>query len=221
MTGLKELILGAQPITDLEAVRPLKQLNYLNVKFCENLQDISAVADLPELERLSLELSGIKSIEGIGGLKKLKELNLNGTDITDLSPLNECDFSYGEENGGINLQLGIDTQKTKDWSVLEKIRNYEWLNLNNADAKKWMEHVSGAQIRGIFNNGFKNQKQFEEFLDAHPEIEQLHIQWDQQITDLTKVLELPNLRYLRISNNMKKAIKSLEGKEYSFQLEIE
>ena len=221
MTGLKELILGAQPIRDLEAVRPLKQLNYLNAKFCENLEDISAVADLPELERLSLELSGIKSIEGIGGLKKLKELNLNGTDISDLSPLNDCDFSYGEENGGINLQLGIDTKKTKDWSVLGKIRNYDWLNLNDADPKLWMEHVSGAQIKGIFINGFKNQKQFEEFLDAHPEIEQLHIQFDQQITDLTKVLELKNLRYLRVSNNMKKALKSLEGKEYSFQLEID
>jgi Leucine-rich repeat (LRR) protein len=221
MTGLKELILGAQPMSDLEAVRPLKQLNYLNVKFCENLKDISAVADMPELERLSLELSGIKSIEGIGELKKLKELNLNGTDITDLSPLNDCDFSYGEQNGGINLQLGINTKKTKDWSVLGKIRNYDWLNLNDADPKLWAEHVSGAQIKGIFINGFKNQKQFEEFLDAHPEIEQLHIQFDQQITDLTKVLELKNLRYLRVSNNMKKAIKSLEGKEYSFQLQID
>ena len=32
---------------------------------------------------------------------------------------------------------------------------------------------------------------------------------------------LPKLRYLKISNNMKEAIRSLEGKEYSFQLEIE
>jgi hypothetical protein len=33
--------------------------------------------------------------------------------------------------------------------------------------------------------------------------------------------DMPNLQRVQISNNMKKAIKSLEGKEYKFELVIE
>jgi Leucine-rich repeat (LRR) protein len=218
MTGLKELVLGAQPIKDLEILRPMKQLNSLSLKFCTELEDISAAADLPELERLDLSYSGLKSIEGISGLKKIRELNLNGLNIKDLSPLNDVDFTYGAEHGGINLS--IDGDKTKDWSFLHKITMFEWLGLGGTNPKNWMEAVSGSQIRGIYANNF-TQKMLEEFLDTHPEMENLHIPWNEKVTDLSKALELPNLHYLKISNNMKKAIKSLEGKEYSFQLEIE
>jgi Leucine-rich repeat (LRR) protein len=218
MTGLKELVLGAQPIRDPEILRPLKQLNSLNLKFCTELENIAAVADLPELERLDLSYTGLKSIEGIGGMKKLRELNLNGLKIKDLSPLNECDFNYGALHGGINLS--IDGEKIRDWSFLRKITMFEWLGLGGSNPKNWIDEVRNSQIRGMYANNF-TQKMMEEFLDTHPEMENLHIPWNDKVTDLSKVLELPKLRYLKISNNMKKAIRSLEGKEYSFQLEIE
>jgi len=218
MMGLKELCLELQPIKDLEMLRPLKQLNYVNLQFCTELEDISALSDLPELEKLRLNFTGLKSIEGISGIKKLRQLELNGLDLRDLSPLNDVDFNYGAEHGGINLS--IDGDKIKDWSFLHKVTMFEWLGLGGTNPKNWIDELKNSQIRGIYANNF-TQKILEEFLDAHQEMENLHIPWNEKVTDLIKVLELPNLRYLKISNNMKKAIKSLEGKEYSFQLEIE
>jgi hypothetical protein len=62
---------------------------------------------------------------------------------------------------------------------------------------------------------------FDQFLDEHPEIEEMNISFNQKITDLSRLTEMRNLRRVQISNDMKKAIKSLEGKEYSFQLDIQ
>ncbi|MBR2854534.1 MAG: hypothetical protein IKE81_09440, partial [Clostridia bacterium] len=121
-------------------------------------------------------------------------------------------------HGGINLS--IDGEKIRDWSFLRKITMFEWLGLGGSNPKNWIDEVRNSQIRGIYANNF-TQKMMEEFLDTHAEMENLHIPWNEKVTDLSKVLELPKLRYLKISNNMKKAIRSLEGKEYSFQLEIE
>ena len=103
---------------------------------------------------------------------------------------------------------------------MHKITMFDWLGLGGTDPKYWKDEVRNAQIRGIYANKF-TQKTLEEFLDAHQEIENLHIPWSDKVTDLNCVLELPNLRYLKISKNMKRAIKSLEGKEYSFELQID
>ena len=218
MTGLQDLKLDVQPITDLEALRPLKQLRYLTLRFCPNLEDLSALADLPELEALHLDFSGVKSIEGLRGLSKLRELNLNGLAVTDLTPLNDCDFTYAAQNGGFNLM--VDNDKIKDWSFLSKITDFSGMWMGGVNPTKWLTYVEGAKIRGIFAN-FQNQKQFAEFLTVHPEVEELHIQWNTRITDISMLPELKNLRYVRISKNMNKAIRSLEGKEYSFELQID
>ena len=210
--------LDVQPITDLEALRPLKQLRYLTLRFCPNLEDLSALADLPELEALHLDFSGVKSIEGLRGLSKLRELNLNGLAVTDLTPLNDCDFTYAAQNGGFNLM--VDNDKIKDWSFLSKITDFSGMWMGGVNPTKWLTYVEGAKIRGIFAN-FQNQKQFAEFLTVHPEVEELHIQWNTRITDISMLPELKNLRYVRISKNMNKAIRSLEGKEYSFELQID
>ena len=45
--------------------------------------------------------------------------------------------------------------------------------------------------------------------------------WNDKVTDLSMTVNLPNLQRLQISNNMKKAINSLKGKTYAFELVIE
>ena len=65
-----------------------------------------------------------------------------------------------------------------------------------------------------------NQKQLEQFLDEHPEIQRLNIPNNKGIKDLTKLLTMPNLQQVTVSQDMKNAIKSIDGAQYGFQLGI-
>ncbi len=49
----------------------------------------------------------------------------------------------------------------------------------------------------------------------------MNIPWNINIRDLSKLTELPNLKFVSISSNMEEAVKSLEGKELGFELEIQ
>ena len=85
---------------------------------------------------------------------------------------------------------------------------------------KWISVVKDSRILRLTWFGFKNQKQFESFLADHPELESLNIAWCRAITDLSKLLDMPNLKHVVISpEGMEKAEQSLDGKEYSFELQ--
>ena len=219
MPGLKRLKLFAVPIRDLEAVRPLSQLVELKPRFCQQLEDITAISSLPELERLDLGHSGVKSLDGIQGHNKLTELSLDELPVADLNLLKECDFSFAAENTG-GLFLNASIQKLKDWSFLSGIPKISWLGLGGIDAKLWIDQAGGTKIKSVFT-WFKSQKVFDQFLDEHPEVEQLQLTFNEKITDLSRLPGMKNLQMVQVSNNMQKAIKSLEGMEYHFQLQIQ
>ena len=57
--------------------------------------------------------------------------------------------------------------------------------------------------------------------EEHPELEELNIPWNpHQLTDLTPLLSMPSLRYVRISRDLSAAIRSL-GDDPGFRLDIE
>ena len=94
-TYLKELHLGGRNrITDLNPLANLTTLTQLHIWHREiggmppvtNL-DISPLLGLVNLERLSLENSGISDISPLVGLKGLQVLGLSANNIEDLSPL--------------------------------------------------------------------------------------------------------------------------------------
>ena len=60
---------------------------------------------------------------------------------------------------------------------------------------------------------------FSDFAEAHPELEELELFWNQDLTDLSPLLQMENLERVRIGDGMEEARKSLEGKEFSFTLE--
>ena len=124
--------------------------------------------------------------------------------------------SYSDRNGG--LSLGIDNCNKK-MTFLAGIKNFSFLGLGGIKADLWLEYVAGAKIYGIWT-GNMNQKQLEQFLDQHPEIEQLNIPNCKAINDLTKLLSMPNLKQVTITQDMKKAIQSLDGAQYGFQMAV-
>ena len=52
-------------------------------------------------------------------------------------------------------------------------------------------------------------------------MQELHFAYSDQVTDLTPLLTLENLRTIKISRNMELALRSLDGQPYDFEIEIE
>ena len=69
--------------------------------------------------------------------------------------------------------------------------------------------VLGANVTSI--QGIQNLTQLEDVV----------LSWNQELEDLTPLLACPNLEHVRVSSNMEGALASLEGAEYTFELEIE
>ena len=212
LSGLTNLTLAAEPITDLEALRPLTRLMKLNVSHCTKLKDISAIADMPELEELQLNNTAVTSLEPLRGHTKIMRLDLNGLRITDLDILGELDYAWAEEHGGMNLSLS--DERIRDFSFMSAIPKFSWLGIANLKPALWMDAVSSAQIRSIYCSAF-TQDQLVQFLEQHPELEQLHIQDCKQVKDVSMLDSMPNLEYVFLSDRMKK---TMEGTEHRFEI---
>ncbi len=53
------------------------------------------------------------------------------------------------------------------------------------------------------------------------ELEEVMLSWNDGLRDLTPPLELPNLRHVKVSDNMEEALRSIDGADVGFELEIE
>ncbi|MBO7374162.1 MAG: hypothetical protein J6U19_07995, partial [Oscillospiraceae bacterium] len=88
-------------------------------------------------------------------------------------------------------------------------------------ASQWLPYVEGADIRSLGACEALDDDSLSAFIQTHSGIEELHIQWNEDIHDLSGLLELSNLRTVRVSRTMKDAIQSLEGTDYHFELDVE
>ena len=106
------------------------------------------------------------------------------------------------------------------YAFLEGIPGFSQLELHNVPAKLWMDHLAGKSVKRLNANdcGFTNE-QFKAFMEAHPELEELSISWTPQLTDISCLLNLENLRKVWLSSNMAQAISSL-GEGYGFELQV-
>lgn len=218
LTGLRELQLTAEPIESLDGVQMLENLRFLEARNCNTLRDISAAFALPELEYLKVRCSLAESIQGIQNLRHLKGLDIFHTQVDDLSPLAECDFSeaYANNNG---FELECDQLLCTDFSALSTIEKFNRLCMNNMDCHLWADCLSGSEIRSFCSCGANwDHETLTAFVEAHPELEEFTIPWNDNVTDLSFLVGLENLRLVEVSNNMESAIESLNGLDYGFEL---
>ncbi|MBQ9250566.1 MAG: hypothetical protein IJ179_11555 [Oscillospiraceae bacterium] len=218
LTGLRDLTLAAQPLRSLDGVQALSQLEWLKVDHCYGLADASAAFALQDLQGLELRYTGISSIQGVQNLALLRQLNVSSTAISDLSPLAGCDFSAAYEENGIWLGLG-DT-RIEDFSPLAAIRRIDTLDVNGYDSAQWQDVVTDAEISLIFCR-IDGDDALTALVQQHPELQELHFAYSDQVTDLTPLLSLENLRTIKISHSMEQALHSLDGQPYDFEIEIE
>ena len=222
LTGLRDLRLFAQPITSLDGIQNLSNLQQVTVAYCSNLKDASPIFALQDLWEVNLRATSVESIQGVQNLQQLRRLDLYRSDVTDLSPLAGCDFHAAAEQNGFSLNLeGSDRVHFEDLSALASIPRFDWLCLNNIDALQWLPYVEGADICSLGACNALDDDSLSAFIQTHPGIEELHIQWNEDIHDLSGLLDLPNLRMVRVSRTMEDAIRSLDGVDYHFELFVE
>ena len=249
LTGLEDLNLWWQPLTSLEGIQTLENLKWLKVMFSPNLTDVSAaftlqglkeinfercpvtslqgVQNLYDLEMLEVCNTKITSLEGIEGLKHLRQVRVAGTNIRDFSPLGQVDFTYAmtqDWEPGVSLALNVmnsNSLPADAYAFLAGIPGFSQLELHNVPAKLWLDHLAGKPVKRLNADdcGFTNE-QFKAFVEAHPELEEVQISWNPQLTDVSCLLNLENLRKVQLSSNMTQAKASL-GAGYGFELQVD
>lgn len=89
-TDLIALDLGHNDLSDLEWLRPLKNLQVLILGDNRKIKNIEAIGTLTNLKYAELFLTGIEDVSPLANLSELLDVNLCFTKITDPSPLLSC-----------------------------------------------------------------------------------------------------------------------------------
>ena len=217
LTGLKTLSLYNQPLSSLDGIQDLTELEHFEAVECSRLTDVSALFALQNLRTVSLQGCPVTSIQGIQNLTQLEDLNLFYTQVSDLSPLALCDFTAATENGGFTL--GVAELPCEDLSALGSIPCYAMLGARGLDARSVVEAVSASKVNWLDAAGLHlDDELFARFVAEHPTVAGLFIPRNEGVTDLTPLLSLEQLTSVTVSRNMKQAIASLKGQSYSFGL---
>lgn len=215
LPNLRELQLAVQPISSLEGIQQLAGLIRFEATGCPNLQDVSALYAMQNLEDISLNSCPVDSIQGVQNLPRLRYLHIGNTQVTDLSPLTECDFSASDGIG-----LTIHGTKVEDLSPLAGIPAFSHLNVCGYPPERWMPHVENTFLRS-FCGPMGSDETLRQFVQQHPELEEIHIESGYELTDLTPLLELDHLSYVHIWDGAETAVRSLDGCEIHFRLDVE
>ena len=227
LTGLRELRLSGQKMDSLDGIQNLEHLEFLTIVNCD-IPDYSAIFALDSLELLRLDGSNFTSLQGIQNLSNLMNLSLKTAEIDDLTPLEEMTFSKRAAEEGFTLILPeawMVSQYPTDLSALAAVPKYDVLNINSYHGVDWVGFIAGkdiwcAQFLNMFS-GPDGQDKFEEFVENAGFIGMMNLCWNDEITDLSCLTKLEGLQRVDVSPNMEKAIRSLEGVDYQFELRIE
>ena len=222
LTGLEELNLYNQPLADLNGIQALSSLKRFTAKFCKDLSDVSALFTLQDLETIDLNSAPVTSLQGIQNLSALVKLNIDNTKITDLAPLAGCDFSNAYDHGGFDISMNqLDIVKD-GLDALGTIRQFSNLAFTDQAPEVWMPLLKDSEIYHLGAAGdIRTDADLAVLAADHPELRDLYIGYSDNITDLTPLLTLKELEQVTINKDMIKAIKSLDGNEYGFELKID
>ena len=217
LTGLELLELYGQPIRDLNGIQDFASLEQFTAAYCPDLEDASPLFAVPDLCVIDLKRSPVRSIMGIQNLPDLVWLDISYTSVTDLSPLAACDLTAAYERGGLYLQCNSLDLGADGIAALGAIRAFSWLSFSDQDPAVWIPALADTAIQ-CFNcpNVFHSNADLTAFTADHPELQQLWLDWNPDITDLSCLTELEELTLVSVSYDMEKAAFSLQGKDLRF-----
>jgi hypothetical protein len=214
LTGLERLELIGQPLETLEGIQSftnLRDVNFNGARF----KDASPLFELAGVERISFDTTPVTTLEGIQNLKRLESLNLNSSAVSDISAFKEIDFSYAYERGGFSLL--ICNIPCKDLSPLAAVQQFNELHVVGREASQWLPYLSESSVTRLLAHSCRLKNSDIPLLAAIPGLKDLEIPDNQKVTDLSPLLALETLERLTVSQNMKKAVKSL-GEQVGFEV---
>ncbi len=229
LPNLDCLHLYGQSIESLDGIEAAGRLGRFRCQWTD-LPDLSPLFELENLHEICVSNSEtVTSIEGVQKLKHLTELNIGSANLTDIGAIAEIDYTFcmtpDEDGNEPYFNLSVDNLQGKipdeQYAVLSAVPSYHGLNIFNTDCALWMDAVKDTKIREIHAGGcrFTNET-FRQFIEQHPELEYIKVSWTPELTDISPLLTLSDLRAACVSNDMRQAIDSL-GDGYGFALEIE
>ena len=87
LSGLRYLALKAQPLTDLNGIQSLTELETFRAEDCGRLRDVSALFALQGLQEIGLRGTAVDSLQGVQNLYELRRIDVSHTAVTDLTAL--------------------------------------------------------------------------------------------------------------------------------------
>ncbi len=229
LPNLDCLHLYGQSIESLDGIEAAGRLGRFRCQWTD-LPDLSPLFELENLHEISVSnTETATSIEGVQKLKHLTELNIGGANLTDVGAIAEIDYTScmtPDEGGYVPyFNLSVDNLQGKipdeQYAVLSAVPEYHSLNVFNTDCALWMDAVKDVRIHELHAGGCRfTDETFRLFIEQHPELEYIKVSWTPELTDISPLLTLSDLRAACVSNNMQQAIRSL-GEGYGFELEIE
>ena len=138
-TDLIALDLGHNDLTDIEWIRPLKNLQVLILADNRKLKDISPLAELKNLKYIELFLTNVSDISPLAEHTALLDVNLCFSKITDISPLLSCKkleriWLGGKTAADIGKE-GIDALTNAFPNV-----QYDFSSMSTSTGAGWREH---------------------------------------------------------------------------------
>ncbi|MEG0753398.1 MAG: protein kinase, partial [Angelakisella sp.] len=188
LTGLENLILDGQQITD---VTQLSELPLRNVSLCANqITEITPLAGCAELTSLRLEGNPIDDISVVAELPNLTWLDINHTRVTDISPIAQLPIKklYFVQSG--------DTV-AEDYSALTKLQlTHLYISNLSRRALDTVYGMTSLKKLTIYNSGIEDISLFNRLT----QLEELDIAFN-DLSGLEGIGDYPALTYLGVEGN--------------------
>ena len=204
--GIKRLNMSGLQISDLRPVTNCKSLWELQLDNCQNLYDLSPLAECTEM--VNIMIGGWREqtdVSFLNTMTKLKSVELHSVDIPNV------DFVRSMKTVGTPIGITIKG-RVGDWSALESANRYEQLFLNPWDGEDFgriAPHLEGAKVNHMKLTNFETLD-----LSTLPAVFQsLELERCSGLTDLTGLptlkpavkLVLTDLENLESLNGLKEA----------------
>ena len=182
-----------KPIT-IEILNNEKKLD-LSEKGLSNISDISALANLTNLQTLNLSGNSISDISALGNLTNLQTLNWSYNKIIYISTLRNL----------TNLQtLNLSGNNISDISALRSLTNLQTLKTLHLSGNKISDisalaNLTNLQTLDLSGNGISDISALESLTNLKT-LKTLHLS-SNKISDISALANLTNLQTLYLSNN--------------------
>jgi|GEM_PF-3993244 len=221
LTNLRRLSLNCNPLSSIAGIEALTNLEYLSLTDT-NVSDISPALSCPKLVSLGLDRTRVTSLAGTDRLPNLRNISFRLTGVSAMPR-----FANGSY-----VSITANQVYFTDISGLATVSSFNKLQLDNVTAADLIPYVTGKPIDGLFWAGDKGVATLGELaaisarhldvcmagdlvsLDGCERLtatEILNLKGCTAISDLTPLLNMPNLRMLMLYTSQSELVSQLDG----------